>query len=807
MEERETRLSTQPPQRAGPVFWRRWWRDILGVLGVVGIVLLLGYRLPGPTTSVPGAVLQVFPPWNMLMPPTSYHDLRSDIILQTYPHRKFFNDEVQAGQFPLWNPYMLTGFPLTADPQMMLFYPATIALGWLSPGNALDTQILIHLLIAGLGMFVLIRSWRGSQIAALAAVMAFVASSPLTVWQPHPNTFSSAAWLPWLIAGYELARRRRLLGIAAAGLVLGLIFLANWLQYAVYDLLFITCYALFLTGMELRQRGVRWAALRPLVNLAAIGVIGGAIGAVQLLPVVELIQLSTRNQPYSFDSLRALALPLAKAITVVAPNFFGTAAVKDSYWGVSNYAETTVYWGVVPFLLALIAPLWRRDHYVWFMWGFWLLACSILLGAPTVYLFSILPGINGLATVRFTYIVCFSGAVLCGLALSHVRASRRTIPAFVIALVSLAVLRIVVHLELLHFLPQLPDVVEPTTTSVRWLTILTLLGAGALLLAWLPWRRATLLAQCALLAVIVLDLVHWSLPYNATNVDEASLFPMPSIFHHIPASVAPPRIGVINHHDGLLAPNSLMVLGYSDIGGYNSLIPKAYRHFIEKATPHLTDYDWDNPNTVVLNSFESPLIDLLSAEYLVSRVPLKAPDQQLEQLATGEKTYLYRNKQAAPRAFIVATTRAVPDDDAALALLAAPDFTPCAFATVEEPAATAAPAATATGCIGTALIVEYSANTVAIRVDTPAAGLLILSDMYYPGWQATIDGQAAPILKTNTIQRGVRVAAGQHEVRFSFRPPLVIYGGLLSLVALLCTLGLLVWGLRDMRRRTVAQVG
>jgi len=69
-----------------------------------------------------------------------------------------------------------------------------------------------------------------------------------------------------------------------------------------------------------------------------------------------------------------------------------------------------------------------------------------------------------------------------------------------------------------------------------------------------------------------------------------------------------------------------------------------------------------------------------------------------------------------------------------------------------------------------ARVTRYERNGVALDVETDHAGLLVLHDIYYPGWEATVDGEPRPILRANLLFRGVEVGPGRHRVEFRFRP-------------------------------------
>jgi len=79
---------------------------------------------------------------------------------------------------------------------------------------------------------------------------------------------------------------------------------------------------------------------------------------------------------------------------------------------------------------------------------------------------------------------------------------------------------------------------------------------------------------------------------------------------------------------------------------------------------------------------------------------------------------------------------------------------------------------------------------VTIEADSPTAGILVLSDAWYPGWRVTVDGNPAPLLRADYALRGVALPPGKHTVEFTFRSRPAQLGLLLSAVGVLCLLGL-----------------
>jgi uncharacterized membrane protein YfhO len=73
---------------------------------------------------------------------------------------------------------------------------------------------------------------------------------------------------------------------------------------------------------------------------------------------------------------------------------------------------------------------------------------------------------------------------------------------------------------------------------------------------------------------------------------------------------------------------------------------------------------------------------------------------------------------------------------------------------------------------------------VSVEVDAPEGGWLVLTDTYYPGWQATVDGEPTEIVRANFLFRGVRLGAGTQKVEFTYRPRSFWLGAAAALLGL-----------------------
>lgn len=154
--------------------------------------------------------------------------------------------------------------------------------------------------------------------------------------------------------------------------------------------------------------------------------------------------------------------------------------------------------------------------------------------------------------------------------------------------------------------------------------------------------------------------------------------------------------------------------------------------------------------------------------------------------------WVYENPNVLPRAYLVHHVEQVAKSQL-LSRLHAPDFNGYHSALVSEPFAEIEQLAERPlPSQATVSIDSYTPQQVKISVDTPAAGLLVLTDIEYPGWHATLDGQSVEIVPVNHAFRGIFVPPGAHEIQFSFRSQTLTLALIIAGVSLLAAVGILV---------------
>jgi hypothetical protein len=241
---------------------------------------------------------------------------------------------------------------------------------------------------------------------------------------------------------------------------------------------------------------------------------------------------------------------------------------------------------------------------------------------------------------------------------------------------------------------------------------------------------------------------------------------------------ARPRVEILGLAHGW--QNVSMIEKLEDTLGYNALRIADYEQLTgsgENAVDlHLRQF----PET--FRGWRSRLANLLGLEFVVLGRPIESlpsdyprPDEVTE-IYGGPGIYVYHLGNAAPRAYVANKLVSVDEGDV-IESGEMPDFDRAHEALIDERSVknlhgkygldrSGEPAQ------GEALvrIVSYKRNFVAIQADTDKPGVLVLHDLYYPGWEATIDDQPVPVLRMNLLFRGVELPRGRHIVTFRFNP-------------------------------------
>jgi len=366
-------------------------------------LLLYGSVVWGPKTLLPADILYTFEPYEAaageMGVPYPQNHLLGDLILQNYPWKLFLRDSFQSRQLPLWNPYLFAGHPFLANGQHSALYPLSAVFYALPLWRAFGVFAWVQLGLAGMFAYVFARVLGMKPLGGLIAGITFQFSGFLVVSVVHPMIVAGASWLPFILAMVELVIQQRpaLAGRPASlpwavlgSLGLGCQILAGHAENTYFVLLVTALYALWrLGGTTLaswrsaggtnaqRRRETARSLIRPALWLGLMAVVGVALGAVQLIPLYEVVSTSFRGgeTAATLEQVRSWAYPPRRLIAFAVPNFFGNPAhhtIPDLfswsrvpapdrgdgqyvYWGMKNYVEGGAYLGLLPLLLSAVA--------------------------------------------------------------------------------------------------------------------------------------------------------------------------------------------------------------------------------------------------------------------------------------------------------------------------------------------------------------------------------------------------------------------------------------------------------------------
>ena len=187
-----------------------------------------------------------------------------------------------------------------------------------------------------------------------------------------------------------------------------------------------------------------------------------------------------------------------------------------------------------------------------------------------------------------------------------------------------------------------------------------------------------------------------------------------------------------------------------------------------------------------------PLINWLNIRYIFSSSPVISSKFRLLEQHSGY--WLYENLEALPRAYMVYQYDVIPDAQEALQTMVHGTFDFRRRAILSAEPSGEVPLTQSGGSKNPenqVEFIEYTPDRVQIHVTSEAPGLLVMSDTFYPGWKASVDEKAVPILRANAAYRSLAMPAGSHEILLTYEPISFKVGSVLSLLSLLIVFVLL----------------
>ncbi len=744
----------------------------------------------------------------------------SDQYIAGYSFREFAARALRDGQgFPQWNPFQFGGMPYVAAMHGDIFYP-TFLLRWLLPTDiAMTWGFVLHTFLAGVFTVGFLRAAGVRfQSATIGGVSYLLSGAVASYASPgHDGKLFVSALLPaalWALVRGMRDGRRGAWGLLA--LIVGLAMLSPHPQLLQYMLLTCGAYALFLARRPWSLASAPSTSTRdatpsrrvPRLALAFGAVaLGAVMGAIQYLPVQEYVPWSPRAGGKGYDYATSFSFPLEETINMYLPQFSG---ILERYWGRNRIHFHSEYIGATVLVLALFAfgggLVNRHRSHAWFWLGALMVSLLWAWGGHTPFyqlVYAVVPGSKFFrAPSTILYVSAFSCAVLAAFGAERVLAGKGTIRyvigwgSFALLVGILATSGTLTNLAMSIHGDARGDLIEANARHVvagAWRAAVAVLALLGLMIAVARGALKAPLAGWLLAAVVALDLWSVERDYWIFSARADLLYAEDDIIRFLKSQPEPARVIAIPlgdnmaPHDPFVLGDALMhhgirgVLGYhgNELGRYQELYGKS-EGFESIANPNF----WALTNARFFYT-NTPGLPFQGAKLAAGPV----------RNAAGTMTYLYELPGDHPAAW-VAPLIVKLDDQTTKATVLNPLFDlkrvaifDTASTIQSRPVNSPLPEPVAFGVA----VTKYEAGAIDLTLEgpAPAGSALIVSENFYPGWSATVDGKPATIARADFTLIGVELPMGAKSVQLRFDSAPYHTGKLLTLLAL--GLALLWW--------------
>jgi hypothetical protein len=700
-----------------------------------------------------------------------------DYGVLSYPIIFYQHESFWRGELPLWNPYSHCGVPFLAQWGTMVLYPFSLIYLLLPLPWSLGLFCIVHLFLAGLGVYFLAGRWLDNRFAAGVAGVAFVLNGVVFSSLIWPNYTVALGWMPWVVLLTEAAWRE-----GGRNMVLAALAGAMQMMSGVPEIILLTWLLVGLFWAAETIRGTGQPAKR-FVRFPAVILMVAALALVQLLPFFDLLAHSQRHSGYGTS---AWSMPGWGWANLLLPLFRCARSAQGVFFQPGHIFIVTYYLGIGVLALAIFGA-WRVRHLrVWLLTAATLFSLIMALGDDG-YLFRwIRLGLPQLGfaryPIKFIYLALFTIPLLAACAIDAVQRSpavswRQTRGQLV--LLWGVVLGLVGALAWFAWKTRVPSDQWPATglnALARAATLSLTLGA-VLLLRRVRRRWLEFGVQIGIIAIVWLDAQTYA-PHLHPTIRASAFAPA------LAKLDGPPRLGEAR----------AMISPWAEDRMYRSRVPDFTEDFLGKRLGlwmnlHLLDGvpKVEGGSTLQLREQAEVQARLYApsgeelprlAEFLaVSHVT--APDKIVEWVAhTNHMPWVSAGQKPA---FVEATQ--------SLDLITAPEFEPRRIVYLPKEAQ---PFVQVTNITQAQIFnQDFGRHRVRFEVEASEPCMVVIAQSFYHPWRARVDGQPTRLWRANHAFQALQAPAGCHRVELVYEDRNLRFGGIVSgLTLTVCLVGL-----------------
>ena len=744
-----------------------------------------------------------------------------DVAPFFYPMKHFLASAVRAGELPLWNPWVAGGEPFFASLQPGLLYPGSLVLYGLPMPAAFDWLVALHYPLAGAGLALLLRRWGHGWTAALMGGSVFMLGGFFASLGTFVNNLQTVAWLPWIFLAWDrVLDGGRIRDLLLFAVLCGVAFLGGEPQMLVLGLGLVFAHGLFRVEARELRSGKQTAAF------VIAGILAVAIVSVQFLPFAEYMSHSVRRLPIELEYASSLSLEPAEALHLLLP-----PALRSGAHGFSTrfMASSKVPWilsvytGGITLALAFIGVLrGRGPRWILFWAGVTALSLLLALGSHSPLYRALFEWVPPFRPFRYPEKFLLIGALAIsvfaaqgtdrwlGIERSPIGEKQCVgdvgvwLPILAVGGLYIGLATVLASVDGLlsgaceRWLGEALLCEDPRGATELYAGIALRIAALVVCLAAVTWlyrsgRLRRSLASVMVLALAVVDLtlahrdvnpsvesdVYVTAPWTAEALDEL-MSPRGDVrYRGSPHHAAMGSIVTVRGAWEL----SNMYLDYQTMGPN---VGQIYGFPMQDGLQGVELISVALSNEAALRAWSDDPLRFLRAMNVGFYADATASADSIAGLTLAAShpelpIRIYSVPDPVERLYLVGDYEVRDGQATALRRVLEEDF-PLGERVVLEAEPRIEIDATATGEI---LSRSESSNRLTAKVSASGPMLAVLSDRWYPGWKATVNGAEAPVFRANGVFRAVPVPAGVSDINLRFAPGSILLGAAISLAGLL----------------------
>lgn len=717
-----------------------------------------------------------FPGWEVGIPnkPTGKDDLWI-----FYPQRTFTNSLLKNGEIPFWNPYSFSGNYHVGLSETAVFYPLNFLFLLFSQINVWIFLIVIEPIIAGVGMFLYLQRVTIHKKSAVLGAFAFAFCGIVLVRSVEGLSVGhTLIWMPYVFWGIEAffqTSKTRYLCVILFSLSFSL--LAGWIQYTFYIVVFSFLYCLFMLCFNAKKKSKMY------LLIALPFILFPLITLFHILPAFQTLLDSPRVGLSGSVFSRNHLVPLTHIFTLIFPDFWGNPAVFN-YIGKSDFKDSVLFIGVIPFLFSLFALSTRQNKKVIFFTAS--IGITFLLATDNVIsqaiLSSHIPIFSTFLPNRIFLITTFSFCILAAFGFDLLLNEKKNIygklvrNTFIFVWVLIGILVAFILFRVLKdpgVLQRLEGGINRNIEAIQLRTsLIPIFLLFVTTIICILFRNNY--SKNIFFFFIVLILFSQSFLFGQKYFPFSNrefLYPPHPVFTYLTKHQGFDRFMSIGY--GHIVPSIPLQFNLYSPEGIGSMYLQRYGEFIS----YMKNEDITFPDKIAFDQEIYPkdvfypknprlhrFYELSSVKHIV--VDKKSMAQSMAtpnrndffKIWENDTWLMYQYKKSMPRFFVTSNFKVVNNDKEILQALFSKVFFPNQIILEESPGFTSSES------MGSTEIVTYTPNRIVAKVTSKNQALFYISDNYAKQFRVFIDGKEEKILRANYTFRAVPIPKGEHTV-------------------------------------------